>query len=270
MKMSKIYGSLVIAIMSVSAAAADDENAIKALAPTGELRVGVAYAPAATAFFVTKDANGAPHGVTADLGAALAKTLGVPVKYSVMQNSGELTDAVSAGAVDVSFMPVDDERKQRVAFGPTYFLIEGTFLVPGSSTIKTMEEVDRPDVTVAGIANTTVIRAASQFLKAATVVAVPTVAGALEMIRSRKASALAFPRDALSVIAPTLPGSRILGGSYSKTGIAIAVQKGHPAVLSYVTAFMEDAKASGIVRKAFDDAGLKAETVGPAEPRSDQ
>src|SRR5258708_15519950 len=148
---------------------ADDENEIKALAPTGELRVGDTYAPAAIDFFVTKDANGAPHGVTADLGAALAKTLGVPVKYSVMQNSGELTDAVSAGAVDVSFMPVDDERKQRVAFGPTYFLIEGTFLVPGASTIKTMEEVDRPDVTVAGIANTTVIRAASQFLKAAQV-----------------------------------------------------------------------------------------------------
>src|SRR5271165_3790017 len=128
MKISKIYGSLIIAMMSASTAPAGDESVIKALAPTGKLRVGVAYAPAATAFFVTKDANGAPHGVTADLWAALAKNLGVPVTYAVMQNSGELTDAVNAGVVDVSFMPVDDERKQRVAFGPSYFLIEGTFL----------------------------------------------------------------------------------------------------------------------------------------------
>jgi polar amino acid transport system substrate-binding protein len=269
MKFPAILGSVIAAIMSVSAATAGLESAEKELAPTGKLRVGVAFAPAATAFFVTKDANGAPHGVTADLGAALAKKLGVPVEYTVMRNSGELTDALSSGAIDVTFMPADEERKQRVAFGPAYFLIGGTFLVSPSSTIKTIAEVDRAGVTVAGIANTTVIRAASRSLKQTKVNPVPTVAEALEMLRSGKVDALAFPRDALDVIAPTLPGSRILDGNYSKTGIAVAVQKNHPAALAFVSEFMEDAKASGLVRKALDDAGLKAGAVAPPEPHAD-
>src|SRR3569833_1446279 len=37
---------------------------LKELAPTGTLRGGVVIAPAASAFFAIKDAQGAPHGVT--------------------------------------------------------------------------------------------------------------------------------------------------------------------------------------------------------------
>ena len=60
-----------------------------------------------------------------------------------------------------------------------------------------------------------------------------------------------------------LPGSRILDGSFLQTGIAIAVPKNRPNALAYATVFMEDAKASGMVRRAFDDAGLKDLVVTP-------
>ena len=49
-----------------------EEVRVKEIAPTGKLRVGVVYAPVATAFFVTKDAEGKPHGVTVDLANELA------------------------------------------------------------------------------------------------------------------------------------------------------------------------------------------------------
>ena len=77
----------------------------------------------------------------------------------VASNSGLVTDATESGAIDVAFMPVDEERKKRVDFGPAYFIIESTYLVTGASGIKTVAEVDRPDVRVVGIANTTTIRA---------------------------------------------------------------------------------------------------------------
>ena len=70
---------------------------------------------------MVKDADGAPRGVTVDLGNALAKELGVPVEFMVAPNTGELIDALEAGRIDVSFMPVDDERKKRIDFGPVYF-----------------------------------------------------------------------------------------------------------------------------------------------------
>ena len=41
------------------------------------------------------------------------------------------------------------------------------------------------------------------------------------------------------------------------------VQKNRPGALAYVTTFMEDAKASGEVRRAFDSAGFKDAAVAP-------
>ena len=56
-------------------------------------------------------------------------------EYRVFPNSGECTEATSAGAVDVAFMPVDEERRKKVAFGPAYYLLESTYLVSGPSGI---------------------------------------------------------------------------------------------------------------------------------------
>jgi polar amino acid transport system substrate-binding protein len=42
------------------------------------------------------------------------------------------------------------------------------------------------------------------------------------------------------------------------------VPKGKPAALEYVSAFTEEAKASGLVRKALDAMGLKSSQVAPA------
>ena len=53
------------------------------LASKGKLRVGVASAPSASPLFIVKDADGAPRGVTVDLGHALAKELGVAVEFMV-------------------------------------------------------------------------------------------------------------------------------------------------------------------------------------------
>jgi polar amino acid transport system substrate-binding protein len=83
---------------------------------------------------------------------------------------------MSAGALDVAFMPVDAERSERVDFGPTYFIIESTYLVRAGSDINSLSEVDRPNVRVIRIANTATIRAAGRSLKNTKIAAVPRVA----------------------------------------------------------------------------------------------
>jgi len=40
--------------------------------------------------------------------------------------------------------------------------------------------------------------------------------------------------------------------------------KGKPAALDYVSAFIEEAKASGLVRRALDEMGLNSSIVAPA------
>jgi polar amino acid transport system substrate-binding protein len=236
---------------------------LKEIAPTGKLRVGVVYAPVATAFFVTKDADGRPHGVTVDLANELAAKLGVPVEFMVAPNSGEVTQATSSGALDVTFMPVDDERKTKVDFGPAYYFGESTYLVRPGSDIRTLADVDRAHVRVIGIANTTTIRSATRALKTATISPVASVEDAMAMMRDGKADAFALSKDSLRPLSATVPGARILDEAFHKVGIAIAVPKNRPAALAYASAFMEAAKASGSVRRALDRAGMQDEAVAP-------
>jgi len=257
---------LALFLGSAFATAADDSVVVKELAPTGKLRVGVAFAPAATPLFVAKDAAGQPHGVTVDLGTALARALGVPLDLFVAPNTGELTDAASSGAIDVTFMPVDDERSKRVDFGPAYFIIESTYLVPGSSDIRTFADVDRTGVTIVGVANSTTIRSAGRILKNAKVEAAKSIDEAMAMLKAGSVQALALTHDALPPLQKALPGSRILDGAFQTTGVAVAVQKNHPAALAFVTTFVEKAKADGTVRRAFDNAGLNDQPVAPPAP----
>ncbi len=233
------------------------------LAPTGTLRVGVAVAPSPSPLFVVKDAAGAPRGVTVDLGRALASEAGLPVEFVTAPNTGELTDALEAGRIDVSFMPVDDERKKRIAFGPVYFEVESTYMVTAASGIRTVAEVDRSGVRVVGIANTSTIRAAGRTLKHTAIQAAPSVGEAMTMMTGGAADAFALSRDSLPPFVKQLPGSRIVEGGFQFTGIAIAVPKSRPQALAVASAFMEKAKATGLVRRALDNAGLKALAVAP-------
>jgi polar amino acid transport system substrate-binding protein len=246
-----------------SGVAAQESMAVKELIPTGKLRVGVVFAPAASPFFVVKEANGEPRGVTVDLALELGRRLDVPVEFMVVPNSGLVTDATESGAIDVAFMPVDEERKKRVDFGPAYFMIESTYLATGASGIKTVAEVDRPNVRVVGIANTTTIRAASRSLKNTSISAVASVDEAMAILRSGNADAFALSRDSLPPFVAQLPGSRIVEGGFQQTGIAIAVPKNRPNALAYVTAFMASAKSSGVVRRALDQAGFANDPVAP-------
>jgi polar amino acid transport system substrate-binding protein len=254
---------MLAAALVASGAAPQESMAVKELIPTGKLRVGVVFAPASSPFFVVKEANGEPRGVTVDLARELGHRLDVPVEFMVVPNSGLVTDATESGAIDVAFMPVDEERKKRVDFGPAYFMIESTYLATGASGINTVAEVDRPNVRVVGIANTTTIRAAGRSLKNTSISAVSSVDEAMAMLRAGNADAFALSRDSLPPFVAQLPGSRIVEGGFQQTGIAIAVPKNRPNALAYVTAFMASAKSSGVVRRALDRAGFANDPVAP-------
>ena len=74
---------------------------------------------------------------------------------------------------------------------------------------------------------------------------------AFELVRSGKADAYASPRPPILEYAKQLPGSRVLDGHYGANIQAIAFNKGQAARLAYVSAFVEEAKASGLIQKAI-------------------
>jgi polar amino acid transport system substrate-binding protein len=234
---------------------------MKDLAPSGTLRVGVVYAPIMSTFFVLKEGDTA-RGVTVDLGEALARKLNLPVEFVLYPNSGQATDAVENGAVDVSFMPIDEDRRKRLAVGPDYVRAESTYMVTAASGAKTVADVDRPGMRVIGIANTTTIRAAGRSLKNTTISAVTSVDDAIRAMKDGTADAFALGRDSLPPYVKQVPGARITDGHFQQMGIAIAVQKGKPQALAAITAFMDAAKQDGTGRKALDKGGF-SDPVAP-------
>src|SRR5262245_35986068 len=188
--------STIMSLLLGGAALANDA-VTNELAPTGRLRAGLVFAPSLSLFFNVKDGDSSPRGITTDLATALAQNLGVPLEPVLFPNSGEATDALEAGRVDVSFMPVDEARKKRIAFGPDYVIAESTYMVTEQSGARTAADVDRPGMRVIGIAGTATIRLVSSMLKHAAITPVPSVEDAVALMRDGRADAFALGRDSL-------------------------------------------------------------------------
>jgi polar amino acid transport system substrate-binding protein len=245
-----------------------DATVLQQLAPTGNLRVAIAIAPSPSAQFAITDEAGNYRGVAVILGSALAKKLGVPAKLIAHNGSGEIQNSAADNKWDVAFLPVDEERKKFVDFGNAYHLLQSTYLVGPSSKIASVAAANTAGVRIGGVANTATFRTSNKTAPNATHVSFDKTDAALTALRSAEVDALAFSRESLTGLQPKVPGSRILDGGFLNSTTSVAVPKGKPAALAYVTEFIEEAKASGLVRQAFDEMGLNLSVVAPAGMKS--
>jgi polar amino acid transport system substrate-binding protein len=246
-----ILGVSVMMTGSVSADALKDE-----IAPTGKLRVAIGISPAGGAYWSTRTENGYA-GVPVELGRVLAEQLGLPVEYVAYQNSGQITDAASSGAWDVTFLPKDAERETRMLFGPIYEVSDATYIVKAGSTISNFAMLDQPGVKVAAVNNTTTMRGAMAHLKNAKVTGYQTYDEIFNLLENGEIDAFALSRDQLNALARKIPGTRVLDETFKQTVTAVAVPLGHRLALEYASKFMTEAKSNGVLRKAFDNNGLK-------------
>jgi polar amino acid transport system substrate-binding protein len=168
---------------------------------------------------------------------------------------------VAKAECDLAFMPQDAERAKRVDFGPAYYFIESTYLVPAGSKIESIEEVNQPGRKIIAISNTTTARSARRTAPNASVEEVSSVDKMTEMARLGQGDAFALSHDSFAGLLPKLPGARVLRGNFQQTGIAVAVPKGRPVALQIASELVELAKASGLVRRALDAAGFSDAVV---------
>jgi polar amino acid transport system substrate-binding protein len=240
-----------------------DATALKELAPTGKLRLAIAVSPSPSAQFAIQDGN-TYRGVAVTLGRALAAKLGVPLEIIPHQASGEIQNSAASNRWDVAFLPVDDERKKFVDFGNAYHLLQSTFLVGSNSKIQSVKDADAKGIGLGGVANTATFRAAKKATPNATHIDFSGVDAAVAAMRESKIEGIALSRESLSGLLGKIAGARILDDAFLNSSTAVCVPKGKPAALAYVSEFIEEAKASGLVRKALDEMGLKSSQVAPA------
>jgi polar amino acid transport system substrate-binding protein len=256
--------ALAFVLLANAKSSAADDNAVKQLAPGDTLRVAIAVGPAPSALYAIRDAAGKPRGVAVDLGAALASKIGKPVQYVEYLASGAITADADKGVWDVTFMPVDAERAKRVSFGAAYHVLTSTYLVMPDAPVKAIADANKPDVRIAIVDGTATSRAARASSKEATFIVIKGVDEGVALLKEGKADAIALSRESLTGLVDKLPGSRILDGGFLNSFTAAAVPNGKPDALSLVSNFVEEQKASGAVRKSFDNIGLKNAVIAPA------
>lgn len=248
------------AFLSVSAYL---KKAAEELAPGGTLRVAINLGNPVLA---TKDpSTGEPRGVAVTLGAELASLLKVrfaPITYSGV---GGIVDAARAGAWDVAFLAIDPARAADMDFTPPYMLVDNTLLVPPGSSVRSMSDADRSGLRIAVQNRTAPDLFLSETLQRAQLVRAASLDAAVALIRAGQADVLAANRQALTALAEHLPGFMILPDGFLEVRHAIAVPKGHRFGLSFARQFVEFAKASGMVQRALEQAGVRGVKIAPQE-----
>lgn len=115
-----------------------------ALAPSGTLRASINLGNAVLAQGTSQD----PGGVTVDLAREIGRRLGVPVELVCFDAAKDSLAAMQRGEADLCFLAIDPARADTVAFTRPYVLIEGVYVVPADSELRTADDVDHAGVRV--------------------------------------------------------------------------------------------------------------------------
>lgn len=232
------------------------------LMPHGILRVGIAVGAARSAVWAKRnETSGKPEGMTVDLGKALAEFLGAPFEIVEHSSSADIVAHADKDVWDVTFVPVDAERKALVSFGTNYHLGDSTYLVRASSAFQSVADLNRPDVTIAGIEGTATLRSARRASSNANIIGADATADVIALFEEGKADGIALGRESLRSL--ELPGTRILDDYFHATGTAVAVPLGRPLARDVVTNFIETAKGNGLLRRIFNANGMAHVDVAP-------
>jgi polar amino acid transport system substrate-binding protein len=239
-------------------------NVAKIIAPSGHLRAAINYGNPVLA---QKDPQtGEPRGVSAELARELGRRLGVPVDFVTYDAAGKVTDALQTDAWDVAFLAIDPVRSAGITYTAPYVLIEGAYLVPDGSPIRTNDDVDRAGVRVVVGRGSAYDLYLSRTLKKAQIIRVTTSADAMDAFERDHLEVAAGVKQPIAAYAAAHPGLRVLAGRFMVIEQAVGLPKARDAGLPYVRAFVEDMKASGFVAKALAASGQADATVAPASP----
>jgi polar amino acid transport system substrate-binding protein len=232
-------------------------EASKELAPSGTLRVGINLGNPVLAQGTPDD----PRGVTVDLARELSKRIDAPLAISTFDAAGKTFEALKAGKLDLIFLAIEPVRAAEIEFTPPYVLIEGVYLVPANSPLKTVADVDRAGGRIGVNKNSAYDLFLTRTLKHAELVRGES---GIKLFEQQKLEAAAGIRQPLTAYAKAHSEVRLIDGRFMEIRQAMGVPKGRVAGARYLRGFIEEMKASGFVADALRRSNQDA-TVAPPE-----
>ena len=215
----------------------------------------------------TKDpVTGELKGVWADVARAFAARVGVQLVLVEQPTPPKMVECLKAGACDVGFLGYDPTRAAVVeGFTPPFIEFDYTYLVRSGSPIRSAADADRLGVRVAVVRAHASTLTLTRTRQHAELVSVDTPDSAFELLRTGHVDAWASARQLLDEYSIQLPDSRVLEDRFGVNRPAAVVAKGETARLAYLSEFIEEIKASGLVQQAITRSGWRGVRVAPPQ-----
>jgi polar amino acid transport system substrate-binding protein len=235
-------------------------DVLKEFAPTGTLRAAINQGNTVLA---QKGPNGEALGITVDLARELAKRLGLPIELITFDAAGKVFEAMKRGVWDIAFLAVEPVRAAEIDFTAPYVLIEGTYMVPKDSALKTIEDVDQAGIRIAVATGSAYDLYLTRTIKNATLVRAPTGPLALDMFVRDKLEAAGGVKQPLVEFAAAHPNLQVMDGRFMAIQQAMGMPKGRSKAHAYLRSFVEEMKASGFCADALKRSNQPDAVVAP-------
>jgi polar amino acid transport system substrate-binding protein len=231
------------------------------LASTGKLRAAINFG---NPILASRSASGEPQGLSVDLAREAARRLNLPLELVTFASAGNTVEAIKARQVDLAFVAIDPVRAADMEYTAPYVIIEGAYLVRNASPLTRNEEVDRPGTRVVVGRGSAYDLFLTRELKSATLVRSPTSPAVTDMFLSQNLDVAAGVKQQLEADARRVGGVRLLPGRFMVIEQAMGVPKGRTAAQAWLSAYIEEMKASGFVAAALKRHAVEGAAVAPA------
>jgi polar amino acid transport system substrate-binding protein len=233
-----------------------------AFAPGGTLRAAINLGNPVLAG--RDEVSGEPAGVSVDLAREFAGRLGVPVELVAFERAAASVDAVRAERADIGFFAIDPARGEGLLFTAPYVLIEGGYLVPSSSRVTEITQVDDAGRRISVGEGSAYDLFLTREIRCAEIVRCAGAPAALEALRAGAVEVAAGIRQVLEAEAGRAPGVRVLPGRFMVIQQAMGLPAGRgPQARQLLAAFVEEMKASGFVADALRRHRVDGAVVAP-------
>lgn len=254
--LSALLSALLAMMIAVPGGALAQTGLDAELAPAGKLRFGL---NGANSTLVNRAADGSIGGIAPELGRFVAHKLGasfVPVLYAT---SAAYTDSMEKAEWDMCVTGRNPRADAKFDFSPDVIAVDYLYIAAPGRTFANVDQVDRPGIRIAVARNASADVFLSGALKSAQLVrAAGGVDDVVAMLRDGKADVFATGTGIVLEAAERLPGSSVVPGVFHKVTFGVAIPKGRSvAAQDRFAAIVNEAKASGVVTKAIEQAGLK-------------
>ena len=233
-------------------------DVVKELAPKGKLRAAINLGNPVLA----QGTADAPRGVTVDLARELARRTGLPLELVPFDAAGKVFEALARDAWDVAFLAIEPVRAAEISFTAPYVIIEGVYLVPKNSALKTVADVDRAGVRIGVNKNSAYDLYLTRTLKNAQLVRGES---GVDLFVNEKLEAAAGVKQPIAAYAKAHPDLRVMDGRFMEIRQAMGIPRGRDAAAAYLKKFVEEMKASGFVADALKRSNQPDAAVAPAE-----